>query len=115
MKIGYNTFTESSAALIRARYWRRISTGEVLNEGLTRSSMACKAGLASSFFVDETCWISACIASISFSKSDMMGVRSLAKLLYWKGSTETMVSDGMSDGFIEAKRVYVALMNVCLA
>ena len=44
-----------------------------------------------------------------------MGVRSLAKLLYWKGSTETMVSDGMSDGFIEVKRVYVALMNACLA
>jgi hypothetical protein len=80
MKIEYNTFTKPSAALIRARYWRRSSNGEILNEGLMRSSMACKAGLASSFFVDDTCWISACIALISLPESDIIGVHSLAKL-----------------------------------
>ena len=45
-----------------------------------RSSMTCKAGLASSFFIDETCWISAFIALMSFSENDIIGVRSLAKL-----------------------------------
>ena len=45
-----------------------------------RSSMTCKAGLASSFFVDETCWISVFMALISFLENDIIGVRSLAKL-----------------------------------
>ncbi len=80
MKIGYNTFTKPSVAMMRARYWRRISDGEILSEGLMRSSMACKAGLASSFFVDDTCWISACIALISLSESDIIEVHPLAKL-----------------------------------
>ena len=26
-----------------------------------------------------------------------------------------LLSDGMSDGFIEAKGVYIALVNVCIA
>lgn len=38
-----------------------------------RSSMTCKAGLASSFFEDETCWISACIVLISFSEDGIIG------------------------------------------
>ncbi len=67
-----NTFTKHSVAVMRARYWRRSSTGEIGNEGLVRSSISCKAGLASSFFVDETCWISAFIALISFSENDIV-------------------------------------------
>lgn len=72
MKIVYNIFTKPSAALIRAIYWRKSSNGESLSEGLMRPSMASKAGLASSFFADETCSISACIALISLSESDMI-------------------------------------------
>ncbi len=38
-----------------------------------RSSKTCKAGLAGSFFEDETCWISACIVLISFLENGIIG------------------------------------------
>lgn len=66
-----NTFTMPSDTLMRLRYWRKSSTDEILNDGLMRLSINSKAGLASIFFVDEICWISASIGLISSSDSDI--------------------------------------------
>ena len=44
--------------------------------------MTCKAGLASIFFVDETCWISAFMALISFSEKGIIDWSALVEAVH---------------------------------